>query len=391
MVHRGHLPHSLVSSVRFRVSKSIHYLSSGAIDDIPKAHLHSGMRPNIPALTSLRFFAALIVVIFHYNLGRPLFPELAGDFGYQAVSFFFVLSGFILVYAHGIPDGELNISFKDFIKARLVRISPSYYLAIAMIVLLFFIVGILDRMTPIATVMVLTMLQSWTPSFALSLNPPAWSLSNEAFFYLLFPILWRVTCRMSMISSLMVATGMVLLVALVRGLLLPDSDEAWNNFRLYFPLFNLPQFVLGVALAYALITVPCGQHGHTILFYAGVAALVILVLLKSTIGWPSESATLSVICGSLIFGAAGSNGFVQKALSWHPLVILGEASYSIYILHFPIWLWWNHYTRIVHQPDWSSVIDFGIYISIVLVFSIAALVWVERPARHSFRKARERA
>ena len=44
------------------------------------------MRPNIPALTSLRFFVALVVVFFHYNLVRPLSPLSLGDFGYRAVT-----------------------------------------------------------------------------------------------------------------------------------------------------------------------------------------------------------------------------------------------------------------------------------------------------------------
>jgi hypothetical protein len=83
------------------------------------------MRPNIPALTSLRFFAALVVVFFHYNLVRPLSPLSLGDFGYRAVTFFFVLSGFILAYAHGIPNGGLNVPLKTFIKARLVRITAT--------------------------------------------------------------------------------------------------------------------------------------------------------------------------------------------------------------------------------------------------------------------------
>jgi len=231
-------------------------LIGGAKDD-----LRCGMRPNIPALTSLRFFAALVVVFFHYNLARPLSPLSLGDFGYRAVTFFFVLSGFILAYAHGIPNGGLNVPLKTFIKARLVRIGPAYYLAIFMIVLLFFIAGILGRMTPTTSALVLTMLQSWI----------------------------------------------------------------------------------------------------------------------------SDSVTLSVISSLIIFGAAGGGGLAEKALRYGPLIVLGEASYTIYILHFPIWLWWNHYTRIVYKPDWPLAFDFGMYLAIVLVFSIAVLFWVERPARRALR------
>lgn len=73
------------------------------------------MRPDIPVLTSLRFFAALVVVLFHYRLGRIAPPFAVGGFGYDAVIFFFVLSGFILVYAHGQPGGQLSVSRRAFL------------------------------------------------------------------------------------------------------------------------------------------------------------------------------------------------------------------------------------------------------------------------------------
>ena len=86
-------------------------------------------RPNIPALTTLRFFAALLVVIFHYNLTAPIFPFALAHFGYQAVTFFFILSGFILTYTHGTSVG-LNVSLREFFAARIAQISPAYYLAL---------------------------------------------------------------------------------------------------------------------------------------------------------------------------------------------------------------------------------------------------------------------
>ena len=102
------------------------------------------MRPNLPPLTSLRFFAASGVVIFHYNLTSPVFPKVVASFGYEAVTFFFVLSGFILAYAHGIPGAGMNVSAKQFFIARFVRIWPVYALSISMVVLLLFVAGVLS-------------------------------------------------------------------------------------------------------------------------------------------------------------------------------------------------------------------------------------------------------
>jgi peptidoglycan/LPS O-acetylase OafA/YrhL len=94
-------------------------------------------RPSVPALTSLRFFAALLVVIFHYNIGKqPNFLSGVSTFGYEAVTFFFVLSGFILTYAHLEPREQLwlNISAAAFMSRRVARIAPAYIVGLALAV-----------------------------------------------------------------------------------------------------------------------------------------------------------------------------------------------------------------------------------------------------------------
>jgi peptidoglycan/LPS O-acetylase OafA/YrhL len=370
----------------------LHQAHDGAAGDAVHSSINvdggtvRAMRPNIPPLTSLRFFAALVVVIFHYNVTRAGFPAFIADHGYEAVTFFFVLSGFILAYAHGVPCAALNIRRRDFFAARFVRICPAYYVAIFLIVLLFMVAGILTRISPWPTALVLSMVQSWTPQFALSLNPPAWSLSNEMFFYLLFPTLWSTTRYLSPVSSLVISVAMVLAVALVRIILMPAGDETWNSFRSYFPLLNLPQFILGVAIGYTFLVTPLGERVHARFFFAGLGALGSMVLLESELGWVADSATLCAVFGSIIFGAAGIKGFTQKVLSSPSFVFLGESSYAIYILHFPVWLWWNHYTRIVYQLDWPSSAQFLVYLSLVILVSITVLIFIERPARRTIRR-----
>jgi peptidoglycan/LPS O-acetylase OafA/YrhL len=111
-----------------------------------------------------------------------------------------------------------------------------------------------------------------------------------------------------------------------------------------------------------------------------------MVLLESELGWVADSATLCAVFGSIIFGAAGIKGFTQKVLSSPSFVFLGESSYAIYILHFPVWLWWNHYTRIVYQLDWPSSAQFLVYLSLVILVSITVLIFIERPARRTIRR-----
>ena len=161
-----------------------------------------------------------------------------------------------------------------------------------------------------------------------------------------------------------------------------------SNFRLYFPLLNLPQFILGVAIGYFFLLIRCSDRVYAGFFFGGLAALCLMLAAETRTGWIAESATLCAIFGAIIFGAAGMKGFMRGLLSASPLILLGEASYGIYILHFPIWLWWNHYTRIVYQLGWSSSADFGAYLLLVVSTSIAVLVFIERPARRVVRVKR---
>lgn len=92
------------------------------------------VRPSIPPLTSLRFFAAAVVVAFHYDPNK--FSLLPGFFqswletGYEAVTFFFVLSGFILSYVYAEADLSRRANLRAFFAARFGRLAPAYYLAL---------------------------------------------------------------------------------------------------------------------------------------------------------------------------------------------------------------------------------------------------------------------
>jgi len=349
-------------------------------------------RPNLPPLTSLRFFAASGVVIFHYNLTNPIFPKLLAGFGYEAVTFFFVLSGFILAYAHGIPHAGMNVSPKEFLLARFARIWPVYGFALASVLLLFFIAGVLKPGLAMPATLVTAMVQSWVPQYALALNPPAWSLSNEMFFYILFPAIWAATRSLSAGRFLAVSAALVIFAALLKAYCFDGAGASWTswtNFWMYFPVLNLPQFVFGVALGYYFIEhSPTDPRIRAWLFWSGVGVLGAVISLKATLPWISNGAVLCAVFSLIILGAAGIGGLARRILYVRTLVILGDASYAIYILHFPVWLWWNHYTRIAYQLDLPSSVDFAIYLSILIVASLTSLIVLERPARRALSRVR---
>lgn len=187
-------------------------------------------------LTSLRFFAAIWVVFFHLSgprgliltdpaTLRPLYNLVRT--GYVAVGIFFVLSGFVLAYTY---RGEF--SARQFWTARIARIYPVYFLGLVLI-LPVVVASVLRHMTTwlwaggsgLACVL---LLQSWCPRTALAWNHPGWSLSVEAFFYLLFPLILLPLKRLAP-RGLFVAVGLSLVAALASCPWRPSASAALSG------------------------------------------------------------------------------------------------------------------------------------------------------------------
>jgi len=353
-------------------------------------------RPEIPALTSLRFFAASLVVIFHYDRKEELFPTGLAHFGYESVAFFFILSGFVLTYAHalGPADPKLNVDNRAFLAARLARILPAYFVALAIASPFYFSAfakdGVDRSLLALGAVLVPMLAQAWIPQVALFWNGPAWSLSNELFFYILYPSLWRRSARMPGLSLLCVACGALVAVEIVRASL-PGRSPAMINFSEYFPLFNLPQFILGISLASIFIARPkLASVAYDIMLAVGIAAVAAIIAFKARVPLLGNTAILSLPFALIVFGAAGATGRLSKCLSMPALVLLGEASYALYILHVPIWMWWHRLNHVYLHYRASVVVDFALYASVILLSVFVVYVYIERPARRWLRNALSR-
>lgn len=350
------------------------------------------MRPNIPSLTSLRFFAALFVVIFHVKVSDiersySFFPEGVSSFGYEAVTFFFVLSGFILTYVHIGAESSiqhLNVSTRSFLVSRLARILPAYFFALAIAAPLFargyFATESPDAMLYFSgLILVPLLLQSWYPPASLLWNAPAWSLSVELFFYAAYPVLIYAFRRSSNARFLFASLAAVLVVGVLRQSL---GTHSWQHFWAYFPIINFPQFVFGVALGRLFVFEErCSPFKSEWMLGGALLLLLPIVAFKPELMWLANTGFLAVVFGLLIFGAAGANGPISRILSNNALVLLGEASYALYITHYPILIWWRLVTRKYLQVELSPTVDFVGYLALVICLSIFTFLYIERPMR----------
>jgi peptidoglycan/LPS O-acetylase OafA/YrhL len=346
------------------------------------------MRPSLPVLTSLRFFAATAVVAFHIVIGRSGDAVPIGGFarqlatgGYSAVTFFFILSGFILTYAHaGSREVDrLGVPATTFWRLRVARILPAYLLGLilALPILVPFIQGHMPLWERIAgPILVVSFLQAWSP-WAELWNYPAWTLSVEATFYALFPwlLLWSV--RLSRRSLFLLAYVLILAATVVR--FIPPFDDPLGG---HFPLFHLPLFVFGMALGRQFIFgKPLSPILHTTLFCLGVAALIVIFGLSLPI-WAKSNAVLVLVFSLIVFGAARPP--IGIGLLAHPaLILLGESSYSIYILHVPLRVWWE-----TLRPDLPLWLNLLLYFGVLVGISILSFRCIETPLRRLISRSR---
>jgi peptidoglycan/LPS O-acetylase OafA/YrhL len=154
-------------------------------------------KTELPALTGIRFYAALFVFLSHVSfipgMGALSGERLVFNAGVVGVSFFFVLSGFILTYnyAEVFRNGVSRDDYKRFVWGRLTKIWP-VHLATMLLVLPIAILSPqlpLDwRAVPVHALMLQCFCPLTQPGFYQFLNVPSWSISCEWFFYLLAPM-----------------------------------------------------------------------------------------------------------------------------------------------------------------------------------------------------------
>lgn len=358
----------------------------------PKRELH--------ALTGLRFFAAFSVVIYHFC--EPLFVNwpkacvnLAAS-GYVAVSLFFLLSGFVLSYSYLGREGKLRGSRRGFWVARLARIYPAYLVAFLLAAPTNLLWTMKVNAAKVAAVklvvggsLVLAMLQAWTPWTAWYWNFPAWSISVEAFFYLSFPFFAARLSKLKRTACLGVM-GAAYLLAIAPPIALycfkhitgpPQLDQHLQMAVEFTPLFRLPEFIIGILLGRLYVLGYRLKPAHSRMISYGSAAAILLVLsFSSSIPHPILSSGLAPLFGLLVFSLADGEGSLAKFLSLPVLILLGEASYGIYILQIPV-------SYVLHTlppiQEWKT---FGVYSVTLIMLSLLSLKFVETPLRGRIRK-----
>ncbi len=359
--------------------------------------------PQLKALTSIRAFAALYVGLYHmvrpFSLWGPLATFVSA--GYTGVSFFFLLSGFILTYTHGLEYEADKGNAKRFWVARFARIYP-VYLLVALLSAYTSRSQFHPRFHILAYVADLFMLQSWSIRMVSFFNVVAWSLSVEAFFYFVFPFVAGRMRPQTLRSGVLTLCGCYALVLAVActGLLV-DPEGAWfettrvsggHSFvfamRRY-PILQLPEFLCGVALGWVYLQRPLNRTFARSAAWLGLVGLCVALALSVHLPFLLLHNGLLIPFYALLVLGLTQEHLLTRWMSAAPLLLLGEASYSFYLIHF------NFNNYVSGSFGWKTNLAGLIPRMLILIpLCIALHIWVERPARrfvlqwYGSRKAR---
>ncbi len=358
-------------------------------------------RPEIPALTSLRFFAALWVVLFHIREiglwhGGPA-PYLALiKLGYLGVNFFFILSGFILVYVYG----GREIPKARFWQARFARIYPAYLFSLLVTSPILKFAAPYMRQAHVSPALVyLTfplLLESWFPSVLYFWNVVAWSLSVEVFFYFVFPFAMRLLQRVPTrnLPLWMAGSWATSLVLTFGYFFLRPDHAAWPNSQdnllpwlaviKFNPMVRLPEFLLGMGVGASFLRRRPAPGSWPILTGAGL--IVLGIVFQRWLPYPAmHSGLMAPAFALMIYGFATEPAWA-RFLAAKTLLLLGEASYSLYLLHtFPLGMmvFFLHANQSPHPLRLVLL-----YLASILLVSVGVFLGIENPLRRLLRPRR---
>lgn len=353
---------------------------------------------DLPALTSIRFFLALGVVIFHYQLQWPW--DSIADTGLLdrlrlGVDAFFILSGFVLTHAYREALETRRLNYGRFLVARFARVYPAHIAVLAFVGVMVagasLVGAAFDRTfyNPLGLVTTLLLVHAWFPEVVKAeWNGPSWSLSAEWFAYLAFPAFsWLgVKLRNHPVVLLLIAGAVFLALDLLYqslfGKVVVHAEANMGVLRI------IPEFFYGIAL-YRL-----GQRIELRRPFVVAAAWASTLVLLTLMHLQADDRLVVVMAGPLILvlallSKAGATG----PLASRPLLLGGEASYALYLVHFPVLIAWKGVVSVLSGRESAYVLawwEVGVLLAISIAAAVALHLLLEVPARTWIRRQADR-
>ena len=356
----------------------------------PPPASHSGARPELTALTGLRFIAAFCVFLFHIQIRWPFvhgrfLSNLIGQ-GAIGMSVFFVLSGFILAYQYT----NANVTYASYFRNRLARIYP-VYLAVALMTLPWLAVGGSSWIHAAGHFCLIVFaniffLQAWFPQFFPLWNDGgSWSISVEMFCSVLLPTMIGLLVGLPR-KAMILATLVIYGLAIMPGLVVIAFGDQQAAVFYSSPIYRLPEFLLGTCAF--LLTRNIKINGGLM----EMAVLALNAVAIAYLGFHGSDFPLYVthdwiVLPGIVLAIAvlsASSGPLKKLIGSAPMVYAGRVSYCFYSfqLLLLIVLVQYHDRIVLHCPFLNDArIMLAASFAVLFAVSSAAHHVIEQPAR----------
>ncbi len=302
------------------------------------------------------------------------------------VTFFFVLSGFVLVVAYGRYE---KIHVKKFLIKRIIKIYPLYVISLLLPVS---ILIMKEKMDYLNLIINLSLIQSWIPPYPLTMNGPAWYLSDLMFCYITFPIVIGLTKKIVNLSMFYYITlsfwflTQVMLVVMLNSNFYQGFPSVSHDLIFYFPLSHYCSFLLGVSGALLL-----DHNSKRIKFYGKgykaffIILLFIIIVIQSqdyvnetlNVRLPYGSSFyaplfLLLICTIFLVG----DKWKAESISMELITSLGVVSYPIYILQEPVS---SLVFFILEKYPTNELLDLAIYLTLLFISGAVSIRYFDKP------------
>jgi peptidoglycan/LPS O-acetylase OafA/YrhL len=359
----------------------------------------------IDSLTSLRFIAVAMIVVHHSRgvlwLTNDDLRHFALD---QAVSFFFVLSGFVLTHVY--PRLNKPSFVGQFYIMRFARIWPNHVAAFIFGVLIFLpwsLYSIREPKNAVIAIANILLVQGWYPAKEVffSFNAVTWALSAEVFFYLCFPLLikdFENKWLRNLLFSFLIMIGVITFCNIAKlpySETVPSSAISSTGLVYINPLCRLFEFVTGMCIAVLWKNydrqIKLTKLTGTLLEATAMCIVISTVYFSISVAdnlthlvGPAGSEYLShagstLSFALLIFIMALEKGQISRVLCLKAPAALGETSFSIFLFHQLILRYYSVYSRYFSAVP--KPLLYALFWVFTLVISFLALMFIERPCR----------
>ena len=344
---------------------------------------------NIEAIDSLRGIAALMVFVYHFSVvtnPAPAVPEWLFPLTLTAssgVTLFFIISAFTLCLSMCVRRSGEDLATTSYYIRRYFRIAPLFYFWIGIILAIDWLANNKTHYAGEIIKSALFILNLY-PGEEAGFIPNSWTLGVEFIFYLIFPLVFKVSRNLLLLSAILAAS--IIISCLWHEMLLygiPDLKVAEEFYWMSF-IHNLPSFIIGVFI-YNLYWRGClaalEKHaiGHLLVLIWALLYYCFSYQILS-IGNIDKAIAGAVLHGLLVIGLLTSmnRAFINKVTG-----LMGRISYSLYLIHVPVINIVSTHLVLINSHfdslEWAYFVSLLMTLIICTALSFLTFKYIERP------------